>query len=88
VKPRATLIFFVTDGENTDQARTQQLLADSQARVDGICFHFIGVSNQAARFPFIEKLGKDFDNVGFTGVNRVRQWVQQTDGAINQFLIG
>jgi hypothetical protein len=87
VKPRQTLVFFLTDGENSDTAQTERLLAASQARGDGIYFHFIGVSNQSASFPFIEKMGKQFSNVGFTAVNKVRQWVKQSDDAINQSLI-
>ncbi len=85
--PRQTLIFFVTDGESADEARTTELLKTSQARGDGVYFHFLGVSNQSARFPYIQGLGDRFDNVGFTAVNRVRQWVQQPDDAINQALI-
>lgn len=86
-KPRQTLIFFVTDGESADEARTTELLTASQTRGDGVYFHFLGVSNQSAKFPYIQRLGKQFDNVGFTAVNRVRQWVQQPDDAINQALI-
>lgn len=86
-KPRQTLIFFVTDGESADEARTTELLTASQTRGDGVYFHFLGVSNQSAKFPYIQRLGKQFDNVGFTAVNRVRQWVQQPDDAINQSLI-
>lgn len=85
--PRQTLIFFVTDGESADEARTTELLKASQARGDGVYFHFLGVSNQSARFPYIQGLGDKFSNVGFTAVNRVRQWVQQPDDAINQALI-
>jgi hypothetical protein len=87
VQPRQTLIFFVTDGESADEAKTTALLAASQARGDGVYFHFLGVSNQSAKFPYIEGLGERFGNVGFTAVNRVRQWVQQSDDAINQALI-
>ncbi len=86
-KPRQTLIFFVTDGESADEARTTALLSASQARGDGVYFHFLGVSNQSAQFPYIQGLGDKFSNVGFTAVNRVRQWVQQPDDAINQSLI-
>lgn len=86
-QPRQTLIFFVTDGENSDKARTTALLQASQARGDGVYFHFLGVSNQSATFPYIESLGREFGNVGFTAVNQVRRWVQQPDDAINQALI-
>jgi hypothetical protein len=86
-QPRPTLIFFVTDGESADEAKTTALLAASQARGDGVYFHFLGVSNQSAKFPYIERLGEQFGNVGFTAVNQVRRWVQQPDDAINQALI-
>ena len=87
IQARQTLIFFVTDGENADAARTTALLNASQARGDGVYVHFIGVSNQSAQFPYIQQLGSRFGNVGFTAVNKVRQWVQQPDEAINQALI-
>jgi vWA found in TerF C terminus len=84
---RPTLVFFVTDGENSDTNRTVKVLSDSQARKDGVYFHFLGVSNQAAKFPFIESLGDKFGNVGFTAVNNVRNWVKGSDDAINESLI-
>ncbi|MFI8616652.1 VWA domain-containing protein [Acidovorax sp. NPDC077693] len=87
VAPRQTLIFFVTDGESSDEAKTTALLKASQARGDGVYFHFLGVSNQSAKFPYIERLGEQFGNVGFTAVNQVRSWVKQPDDAINQALI-
>jgi vWA found in TerF C terminus len=84
---RQTLVFFLTDGENYDTAKTESLLAASQKRGDGVYFHFIGVSNQTDAFPFIEKMGDQFSNVGFTAINNVRKWVTQADDAINQSLI-
>jgi hypothetical protein len=87
VKARPTLVFFVTDGENSDTGRTNKVLSDSQARADGVYFHFLGVSNQSAKFPFIESLGDKFGNVGFTAVNNVRKWVTGSDDAINASLI-
>lgn len=84
---RPTLVFVVTDGENADKNATQALMKASSARQDGVYFHFMGVSNQNAVFPFIETLGQEFNNVGFTPVNHVRQWVQKDDEAINNALI-
>lgn len=87
LKQRPTLVFIVTDGENTDKPATQRLMEESSARQDGIYFHFIGVSNQNSVFPFIKKLGGKFNNVGFTPVHRVRQWVTQDEDLINRALI-
>lgn len=84
---RPTLVFMVTDGENADKRATQALMEASSQRQDGVYVHFIGVSNQNAHFPFIQTLGTQFNNVGFTPVNQVRQWVQKDDEAINQALI-
>ena len=81
-------MLHVTDGENSDKRRTEQVLTESEARKDGVYFLFLGVSNQNARFPFIDELGERFDNVGFVGISNVGKWVQQSDDDINQALLG
>lgn len=85
---KRSIVIHVTDGENSDKRRTEQVLAESEARKDGVYFLFLGVSNQNARFPFIDELGERFGNVGFVGINNVAKWVQQSDEDINQALLG
>lgn len=85
---RRSIVIHVTDGENSDKRRTEQVLAESEARKDGVYFLFLGVSNQNARFPFIDELGERFGNVGFVGISNVGKWVQQSDEDINRALLG
>lgn len=88
VERRRSLVIFVTDGENSDKERTIKVLADSESRGDQVYFLFLGVSNQNTRFPFIDKLGERFGNVGFVAVNNVGRWVQQDDASLNDQLLG
>ncbi|MCA9356615.1 VWA domain-containing protein [Candidatus Nomurabacteria bacterium] len=100
VAKRKSLVLFTTDGENSDKDRTERLLAESEARGDGVYFLFLGVSQQEKQraaeskkafgkraFPFIHGLGEKFNNVGFEPISDVREWVSQTDEAINEALI-
>ncbi|WP_158955865.1 VWA domain-containing protein [Paraburkholderia acidisoli] len=84
---RKSLVMVITDGENTDQIRTAEILRASQARHDQVYFIFIGVSNQGTKFPFLERLGEDFDNTGFCGISDLRRFVSLSDDELNDQLI-
>ena len=91
VQKRRSMVIHVTDGEigdKRDEARTERVLAESEARKDGVYFLFIGVSNQPSKFEFIEHLGDRFGNVGFVSIRDVGKWVKQSDEDINQALLG
>lgn len=91
---KRSIVIFVTDGDNDpqgyskDKQRTIQVLSESEARKDGVYFLFLGVSQQNARFPFIDQLGERFGNVGFVPISNVGRWTQQSDEEINQALLG
>lgn len=85
---KRSLIIVATDGENSDKSRTIQVLRESEARKDEVYFLFIGISNQGARFPFLESLGDQFSNTGFVGISNLRQFVEKTDEELNAALIG
>lgn len=85
---KRSIVIFVTDGDNSDKQRTEQVLAESEARKDGVYFLFLGVSNGSKSFPFINKLGERFGNVGFVAINDVKAFVQQSDDELNQALLG
>lgn len=85
---KRSLVIFVTDGENEDHQRTRQVLAESERRKDGIYFLFIGVSNQGSRFPFLEKIGKEFANTAFVPIRNLRKFVAQSDEELNEALLG
>lgn len=84
---KRSLVIFVTDGENTDQQRTMEVLEASEARRDDIYFLFLGVSNQGTRFPFLYKLGERFKNTGFVGISNLRKFVQEDDEGVNGQLL-
>lgn len=85
---RPTLVIFVTDGENSDHARTLDVLRASQQRGDGVYFLFLGISNQGSRFPFLEKIGGLFANTGFVAIKDLKDFVTRDDAAVNQALLG
>lgn len=88
VEKKRSIVIFVTDGDNSDKQRTEQVLAESEAREDGVYFLFLGVSNNNKKFPFIEHLGERFGNVGFVAINDVAKFVQQSDDDLNRVLLG
>lgn len=63
------IIYFFTDGVNDDEGATEQLLADCEAAKTEVYFMFVGIGG--ARFPFIERMGDKFDNVGFLDIKDV-----------------
>jgi hypothetical protein len=85
---RKSLVIFVTDGDNSDKIRTEEVLAASQARGDEVYFLFLGVSNQGGRFPFLKKIGDRFDNTGLVVISDIRGFVSQTDEQLNATLLG
>lgn len=84
---RRSLVLFITDGDNGDHDRARQMLRESQKRKDGVYFIFLGVSNQGARFPFLESIGDEFDNTAFVSVN-LRWFLAASDDEINERMIG
>ncbi len=88
-KKRA-LVIHVTDGDNyhDDKEPTRRLLRESAERGDQVYFLFIGCSNQPDTFRYIEELGREFSNVGLVIVKDIEAFVNMTDEAINEQLIG
>lgn len=60
------IIYFFTDGENSDKAATTQLLQECQDNKVNAYFMFIGIGD--ANFRYIEQLGDKFDNTGFLNI--------------------
>ncbi len=85
---RRSIVLFVTDGDNGDKARTEQVLAASEARKDDIYFLFIGISNQGGSFPFLKKIGDRFSNTGLVVINDLKGFLAKTDDQMNDELIG
>ncbi|WP_144630468.1 VWA domain-containing protein [Bordetella genomosp. 13] len=85
---KRSVIFIATDGENSDKARTIDVLRASEARQDKVYFIFLGVSNQGSRFPFLESLGDQFSNTAFVAIPDLRKFVAMSDEDLNAQLIG
>ena len=81
---RRSLVIFVTDGENFDEKRTQAVLRATQARQDGVYFLFLGISNQKTPFNFLKKIQTEFSNTGFLQIDKLKEFVNQSDDALNQ----
>lgn len=85
--PRRSLLVFVTDGDNQDDARTRQVLRDSQSRRDGVYFLFLGIANGGSPFRFLRSIGDEFENTGFREIENIREFVRRSDDEINDMLI-
>ena len=85
---KKSIVLFVTDGRNSDQAETRRVLRESQERGDGIYFLFIGCSNQENEFEFLERIGEEFDNTGLVVVNNIPAFTALSDEALNELLLG
>lgn len=84
---KRSLVIFVTDGDNYDKRRTEEVLRASEARGDQVYFLFLGISNQGSTFPFLEKIGDMFKNTGFAKISNLREFVQKGDDEVNAFLL-
>jgi hypothetical protein len=84
---RRSLVVVITDGENSDAERTRQVLRQSQARQDEVYFLFLGVSNQGSRFPFLERIGDEFNNTGLVVIPDIRRFVALGDDELNALLL-
>lgn len=84
---KRSLVIVITDGDNADKQRTMQVLKQSQERKDEVYFLFLGISNQNARFPFLDKIGEAFSNTGFKEIKQLRKFVAMSDEDLNTRLI-
>ena len=73
----AVINYFITDGENSDQSRTYELLRKVRDAKANIYIMFIGVGR--ANFQFIERCGNDFSNVGFLNVADLQAFTDSDD---------
>ena len=87
VEQRLALSFIITDGANSDQRRTEEVIQASQDRGNKVYFVFIGISNQPSEFRFIDQLGKKFPNVGFIQISNLKNFVGLSDEEMNEQLV-
>ncbi len=88
VEKKRSLVIHVTDGDNSDKSRTEQVLATSVKRGDEVYFLFIGVSNQGGNFSFLQEIGDQFGNTGLVVIRDIRRFVERSDDELNEQLLG
>jgi hypothetical protein len=69
------IIYFLTDGQNSDQDRTALLLQECEDKHVNAYIQFIGIGE--ANFRFIEELARKHNNVGFA---HLREFEKIVDG--------
>ena len=84
---KRSVVFLITDGENSDQSRTRSVLNKAQREGYEVYIMFLGISNQPGEFAFIESLGDEFDNTGFLPIKNLKAFVNQDDEALNEALL-
>lgn len=80
---KRSVIFIATDGENSDKARTIDVLRASKARQDAVYVIFLGISNQGSRFPFLDSVDDQLGNTAFVATPNLRKFVAISDEDLN-----
>ena len=77
------IVFFFTDGENSDTTETEQYLEFCQNNNLNIYFQFIGIGD--GDFNFLNRIADKFQNTGFIHMNEFDKIVDNDD-FINKLL--
>lgn len=85
--PRRAILFFVTDGQATDNSATSQVIADAERNNYEVFFIMIGASNQRVDFSFLAGLDRNHSNVSFHPITDIKGFTQMTDDQINEFFL-
>ena len=72
------VVYFITDGENDDQARTTELLRACQVAGSRIYVLFMGIGTGSS-FDYLKQVADDFGNTGFLNVNNLARFVDRDD---------
>ncbi|MBF6599100.1 MAG: VWA domain-containing protein [Dehalococcoidia bacterium] len=86
---KRSLVLFVTDGENheSDEARTVQVLEESQRRGDRVYFLFLGFCDTNPDFRFIREAAQRFDNTGALIIQDLRGFIALSDDELSARLL-
>ena len=77
------IVFFITDGENSDKKETDRLLRQCQEAGSNIYFLFIGIGNES--FQFLNEIGDRYSNTGFLKIDDISK--ATSDDAIYESLL-
>lgn len=62
------VLFFITDGANSDRQQARKVITDAQRTVNPIYFVMVGVGDPT-EFGFLEELADDLPNVGYINLS-------------------
>lgn len=86
VSGRPTLVFFVTDGENSDQQETLDAFTQMQENNEQIFVIFMCMGDPRS-FSFLARLASNFQNTDMHSIADMSQFVNMDDEHINQMMI-
>lgn len=84
---KRTVVFFATDGENSDVDRTRKVLKHAEDNGYEVYVMFLGISNESVDFRAIRSYGDEFNNTGFVRISNLKQFVSQSDEDLNEMLL-
>jgi hypothetical protein len=84
---KRSLGIIVTDGDNSDEDRTRNVLRESEARGDQVYFLFLGICNGGSTFRFLKSIAKEFNNTGFVEVENLPKFIALSDEELNTKLL-
>lgn len=84
---KRSIVIFITDGENTDEARTDTILRASQNRGDDVYFLFMGACEHDVDFKFLRQVAGRFHNTGLVIIRDLDSFVDLSDDALNAQLL-
>ncbi len=88
VRPKKrSIVIFITDGENSDAARTEDILRASEARGDEVYFLFMGACEHDVDFKFLRRIADRYKNTGLVIIRDLDAFVDLSDDELNGKLL-
>ncbi len=87
IEKRRAILFFVTDGEASDNTRAEAVIKKAETENYEVFVVFVGVSNQSVDFSFLNGLTRVHKNVSFHEIRDIRGFVDKGDSEINDFFL-
>lgn len=84
---KRSIVLFITDGENTDTDRTDQIMRESQERGDDVYFLFLGACEHETDFPFLNAIADRYRNTGVVIITDLDAFVNLSDDALHSRLL-
>lgn len=85
---KRTLVFFLTDGENSDKRETSTVLDKSEARKDEVYYNFVAVGRNESDFPFLKKVADKYGTTGLSVIPSLSEFVHMSDDDLYDHFLG